>query len=124
MERIAELHSRLQATIALLMLALAIWGFIGYLRRAGAGQHYGAALAVGGLLMLAEGLLGLLLLFGGAQPARLSLHIIYGVVGALALPIAALYGRGRGQRAQSLIYALTCLFLLGVAIRAYATSGG
>ena len=124
MERLIQLHSRLQATIALVMLILAVWGMVSYLRGVGVGQAYRAALAVGGLLMLAEGLLGLLLLTGEAQPARLALHIVYGVVGVLSLPLAALYGRGRSGPSQSLIYGLVCLFLLGVAIRAYATGAG
>jgi len=53
----------------------------------------------------------------------LALHSIYGVVAALCLPAAMAYNRGRAGRWEALIFAATCLFLLGVVIRAVATAG-
>ena len=120
MDRIAQLHSRLQVTISLVLAALIVWGLICY-ARGGLGRGYGAGLAVAELLILAECALGLILLLSGALPAGLALHIVYGAVAALVLPGVHLFNRGRRGRWEALTFAAACLFLLGVAIRAYQT---
>lgn len=122
MPRLALLHSRLQVTIALAMAVLVLWGLLCAVR-GGVGRGYTAALAVGWLLIVAEGVLGLLLLFGANTPTRLALHVVYGGVAALLLPAAALYNRGRSGQWEAMIYAAAALFLLGIAIRAYQTGG-
>lgn len=124
MERISLLHTRLQVTLVLVMLVLTLWGLINFLRQAGVGRYYEAGLSIGGLLAIAESLLGIPLLFGAEQPARLFLHIVYGIVAAAGLPAAYLYNRGRRGRAEALVYAGVSLFLLGIAIRAYETGAG
>ncbi len=121
MEHIAQLHMRLQVTILLVMLVLTGWGLLNYLRKLPVTSNYQAGLIIGQLLLLSEALLGLILLFRGAFPARFSLHLIYGAVAVLCLPAAFLYTRGRDGRFTGLIYAGTCLFLAGVAIRAFET---
>jgi hypothetical protein len=115
------LHARLLVTILLFFGALSIWGFVSYLRGQSISGSYKGALAIGELLMLAEFVIGVLLLFGGAQPARLSIHILYGVVAIIALPGAFAYTRGRDDRWELLIYVTVCLFLCGIALRALGT---
>jgi len=121
MTRIALLHSRLPLTITALLVALLLWGLV-CAARGRVGRGYVAGLWVAQLLITAQGLLGGLLFAGGA-PAGLALHSIYGVVAALCLPAAMAYNRGRAGRWEALIFAATCLFLLGVMIRAVATAG-
>ncbi|MEO7912606.1 MAG: hypothetical protein ABIV47_23400, partial [Roseiflexaceae bacterium] len=70
MVALAMLHVRLVVTILLFFGALSIWGFVSYLRGHSISGSYKGALAIGELLMLAEFVIGVLLLFGGAQPAR------------------------------------------------------
>jgi hypothetical protein len=115
------LHARLLVTILLFFGALSIWGFVSYLRGQSISGSYKGALAIGELLMLAEFVIGVLLLFGGAQPARLSIHILYGVVAIITLPGAFAYTRGRDDRWELLIYVTVCLFLCGIALRALGT---
>jgi hypothetical protein len=121
MATLAVLHARLLVTILLFFGALSIWGFISYLRGRSISGSYKGALAIGELLMLAEFVIGVLLLFGGAQPARLSIHILYGIVAVIALPGAFAYTRGRDDRWELLIYVTVCLFLCGIALRALGT---
>lgn len=118
---IAALHARLVVTILLFFGALSIWGFVSYLRGQSISGSYKGALAIGELLMLAEFVVGVLLLFGGAQPARLSIHILYGIVAIIGLPGAFAYTRGRDDRWELLIYVVVCLFLCGIALRAITT---
>jgi len=120
MDRITQLHSRLQVTITLALAALVVWGVVSY-ARGGVGRGYQAGLAIAQLLILAEGALGLILLVAGGAPGRLALHIVYGAVAALILPGVYLANRGRQGRWEALIYAAACLLLVGVAIRAYET---
>ena len=121
MASIAVLHARLVVTILLFFGALSIWGFFSYLRGQSISGSYKGALAIGELLMLAQFMLGVLLLFGGAQPARLSIHILYGIVAIIGLPGAFAYTRGRDDRWELLTYVAVCLFLCGIALRALST---
>lgn len=122
MARIALLHSRLQLTLSALLVALLLWGLI-CAARGRVGQSYIAGLWVAQLLIMAQGLLGVSLLFVSGAPAGLALHGIYGLVAAGCLPAAIAYNRGRAGRWEALIFAAVCLFLLGVLIRAVATAG-
>ena len=121
MATLAVLHARLVITILLFFGALSIWGFIGYLRGHSITGSYKGALAIGELLMLAQFVVGVLLLLGGAQPYRLSIHILYGIVAIIGLPGAFAYTRGRDDRWELLIYVTVCLFLCGIALRALMT---
>ncbi len=123
MPHLTLLHTRLQLTISLALVALVIWGLICALRGT-VDRSYIAILWVVELLIIAEALLGIPLLLGAAQPVRLAMHIVYGGVALALLPGAITYGRGRAGRGQALIYAAVCLFLLGVAMRARLTGVG
>jgi hypothetical protein len=121
MATLAVLHARLLVTILLFFGALSIWGFFSYLRGQSISGSYKGALAIGELLMLAEFVIGVLLLLSGAQPYRLSIHILYGIVAIIGLPGAFAYTRGRDDRWELLIYVTVCLFLCGIALRALTT---
>jgi hypothetical protein len=121
MATLTLLHARLVTTILLFFGALAIWGFVNYLRGRGITGGYRGALAIGELLMLAELLLGVALYIGGARPFRPSIHILYGIVAVITLPGAFAYTRGRDGRWEQLIYVTVCLFLCGIALRALST---
>ncbi|NWF80744.1 MAG: hypothetical protein HXY37_11945 [Chloroflexi bacterium] len=121
-ERIDQLHARLQFTIAGLLVLLLVWGLV-CAWRSQVGQGYRAALWVAQLLIGAQCLLGAILLARApAAAGGLALHIVYGVVALLGLPGALAYNRGRGGRWEALIFAAVCLFLLGVVIRAFETA--
>jgi hypothetical protein len=121
MAPLSVLHARLLVTILLFFGALSIWGFLNYLRGQGISGSYRGALAIGELLMLAEAIIGVLLLIGGAQPYRQGIHILYGIVAIITLPATFAYTRGRDDRWEQLIYVTVCLFLCGIALRALTT---
>lgn len=121
MATITLLHARLLTTILLFFGALAIWGFVNYLRGQGVGGAYKGALAIGELLMLAQFVLGVILFLGGDRPYRPGIHILYGMVAIICVPGAFSYTRGRDGRWEQLIYVTVCLFLMGIALRALTT---
>lgn len=120
---LAQLHSRLQITISLVLIGLLIWGLLAA-ARGGVGRGYLAGLAIAQLLLMAQALIGLVIAFGAPSAAGLILHYVYGVVAISCLPAAYLYNRGRTGRWEALTYAAAAFFVLGVAIRAAQTSGG
>jgi hypothetical protein len=117
----STLHGMLANTVLLFMVVASVWGLLLYARRRGVDGGYWGILVIGELLVLAQGILGLVLLIGGEQPGR-GVHILYGVVAALTLPAAYGFTRGRDDRRAALVYGLLCLFLAAIAWRA-ATTG-
>ena len=115
------MHARLLTTILLFFGALAIWGFVGYLRGQDITGSYQGALVIGELLMLAEALIGVALWIGGREAYRQAIHVLYGIVAVIMLPGTFAYVRGRDSRWEQLIYAAVCLFLCGIALRALET---
>lgn len=123
MEALAFVHARLSVTVLLFMLAVGIWGLWSYWRGGEVSGSFWGALAIGQLLVVVEGLLGVALLLAGLRPPRTAIHILYGIVLMFSLPAAFFYTRGRPGRFEMLIYAIVALFLAGVTIRARLTGG-
>ena len=122
MNFLLAMHARLLTTILVVLILLAVWGIINFVRAARP-PLYRAALWVAEWLIVAEFVMGGLLLLGGRRPAEAALHIVYGVVAVLTLPAAFVYMRERDERAAQLVYALACFFLGGVLLRALQTGG-
>src|ERR671924_836045 len=108
MNTLLLLHARLLITILLFFGALTLWGFFNYLRGEAISGGYSGALVIGELLMLAEFILGVILLVAGRHPYREAIHILYGVVAIIVLPGAFAYTRGRDSRFENLVYAAVC----------------
>lgn len=115
------MHARLLFTILLVFGGLLLWALALRFRNTPVGQWYGALLTIGSLLVLAEFIIGALLMLNGARPARPMMHIVYGVIALVTPSATAAYLRGRTGRNTSLIYAFMCLFLCAIALRGLAT---
>lgn len=124
MSALVFIHASLLRTILLFFGALTAWGVVNFVRRQPLTGSYRGALIIGELLMIAQFMIGVIMLLGGLQPARPALHILYGFVAILALPGTAAFVRGRDPRWTNLMYALICLFLCGIALRALETGRG
>ena len=115
------IHSRLAMTVLYYCSALALWGLWRFFRRQGIDSNYWGALAIGEVLLIAQGVLGVILLLGaGASPGR-SIHILYGAIGALTIPAVYVYTKGGDQRRDMLIYAVVMLFQVAILVRALMT---
>lgn len=115
------MHARLLFTILLVFAVLLAWALVLWVFGRNIGRGYVAGLAIGQLLVMAEFVIGVLLLFGDRQPTRQAMHIVYGVVALLTVPLAAAYLRERTTRSVPLIYAFVCLFVCAIALRGLAT---
>ena len=125
-ERIARLHASLVfTTLALALLMAAVLLYAGW-RSRGQPERLGnmarSGLWIVQLLVVAECVLGGLLWYAGARPARNEIHLIYGVVACATLPGVMLYSRNSQQR--RFVQAAGCLFLCAILLRALSTGRG
>lgn len=117
------IHSRLANTILLYLLIMAVWGFWRFFRKQGLDSSFWGALVISEVLILIQGALGVFMRIVGLLPARGWVHFLYGIVGAIALPAAYLYTRGRDDRRDILIYVVVIIFQIGIFMRAMVTGG-
>jgi hypothetical protein len=118
-----QIHGALANACLIFSLLVAGYGFLRYLRGMGVDGSFLGALAAGEFLYLVQIAVGVgLLVAGGPRPARLAIHILYGIVLALMYPATYAITRGRDGRPEVLAYALVGLFLAGISLRAMATS--
>jgi FtsH-binding integral membrane protein len=117
-----ELHTRLQVTLIIVTLTLSVCGFALFVVRRDGGELYRAGISIAALLFVAEALLGFAVLVGMSVQVS-ALHLLYGVLAAICLPVVMLYNRGRSGPQVALSFALACLFLLVVCIRAWESTG-
>ena len=115
-------HSRLALTIILYTFAMGAWAAMLFFRKKEMDASYWGALVIGEIVMLAQGILGLILVITGERPADL-LHFLYGVLVALSWPGTYIYTHARQGRAEAGIYAVVSFFVFGLAIRALMTGG-
>jgi hypothetical protein len=115
-------HDRLANAMLLFTFIAGVWGLVRYAAKHPVGGNYWGVLAAGELLFFVQGALGATLFLTGARPAQ-SIHILYGVVAVVTLPIYYGISHGRDDRRAVLVYGLLCLFLTGVTLRAIMTAG-
>ena len=76
------------------------------------------------ILLVAQGLIGGLLFVAGNKRPHDGLHILYGVLLVIALPIGASYTSSHAARREPLVYGIVGLFMAGLTIRAITTGAG
>ncbi len=115
------IHNGLATTSLLYFLIISIWGYVLFFSHKGINSGYWGMLVIAEVLILAECAVGGYLWFQGLQPAR-SLHLLYGAIIPIMIPGAYLYTRGRGARAEALIYGTTTIITVGLILRAMYTA--
>ncbi len=117
---LTEMHSRLANTALLFFLIMTIWGGWRFLRKRGIDSSYWGALVIAEMLILIQGGLGAYLWFDGLRPIR-NVHVLYGIISALAIPAAYVYTKGRDGRPEILIYTITFLLAVVLILRTMVT---
>ena len=115
------IHSRLSIAILLYVIILCIWSFWRYIRKSGVNGNFWGSLVTIEILILIQGALGGILYFGGLQPERGGMHILYGVFGALGLPAVYLFTKGRNDPRVIFVYSVMLFFIAGIFFRSIAT---
>lgn len=122
----AELHGVLSRAILMFAAVAGLYGLYLYFRQQTVTPSYWGVLVVGNLLTLAQGAIGLVLAFSGAQTSEWT-HILYGLTAALWIPIISFinqqFNKGERNVRETLLVALVSLFQVGIALRAIGTGG-
>lgn len=128
MDFLGEMHRTLSTMMLLYSFIAGVWGLFNFLRRRPPDGNYNGALAVGVILFVLQGLVGLILLLGGRSTERtlpllygLPVHMLYGVTAMLTIPAIFAFTRGRNSVRESLLYGLGMLFIWGLSLRAVET---
>ena len=82
---------------------------------------YRGALVIGGGLGALQLLVGVVLLLTLGHGPRDDLHYLYGLSVIVTLPLIHQYLGGRRRVAPTLAYGLGALFMMGLALRGFAT---
>ena len=108
--------------VAIYALLTGFWGVINFLRRQPPDGNYNGALAIGVGLFVLQGIVGVILVLTGAQPAQ-GLHFLYGVTIVLTIPAIFAFTRGSNTVRDSMLYGAGMIFIWGLAQRAVETAG-
>ncbi len=122
MSTVVLLHDRLATTVVLFFVVVGLWGLLEFARGGAIGGNIAGAFIIGQILIVVQGLLGLVLLVLGDRPNQM-LHILYGFTAALVLPFVWSYVRDRAPRQGLMLYSIVALFIVGLAIRGITTGG-
>jgi hypothetical protein len=115
------IHGTLANSVLMFMLIAGIWGIATRVRNQDITGNFWGILAVGELLVLAQGILGVYLWIIGERPGRMGVHILYGIVAVISLPAYYAISKGRDDKYAALAYGLLCLFLAAISLRASVT---
>ncbi len=114
-------HQGLFRAGVLITLIVAGWGLWTWLRKQPASGGYRSSLVMTEALFVLQALVGIGLYLSGRRPHD-SLHLLYGVLLIVTLPIAASYTSSHEKRREPLIFGIAGLFMTGLAIRALTTA--
>jgi hypothetical protein len=120
LEFVLLLHDRLAVTLILFMFVTGGWGAIAFARGGSLSGSFAGTLAIGQILVMAQVLAGLALIFFGVRPPDPT-HYLYGATAILTLPFIWTYARRRDARQALMMYALAALFIFGLGVRGMMT---
>jgi hypothetical protein len=118
---LVEVHARLGNTAVIYVAILGLWALWRFFRRQGIDSSYWGALVIAELLILLQGGLGAYMWLQGQVPLRGGMHILYGVLSVIGIPVAFAFTRGREDRSALLVYGAGLLFLAALMLRAITT---
>ncbi len=121
MPAILLLHGVLARALVLYLAVLGGWGLVAWRRGRGVSPSYRGALVLAWVMGIAQGALGVLQAAAVAPP-RDSLHVLYGIAIAVAVPAGLFLTRDQRPPRQSLVLGLVTLFTSGLAVRGIMTS--
>ena len=121
MDLVFSLHGRVAYALVLYYTLVGLWAIVQRVRDRGPDKSLSGAIAIATIAAVAQGVLGLLVLVFRGAPED-SVHILYGVALAVAMPLAGTLVRDRTPRGQSIALGIAALFTAGLAIRGITTA--
>ncbi len=120
MDVVLSLHGRVAYALVLYYTLVGLWAIAQGIRDRGPDRSLSGAIAVATIAAVVQGVLGLVVLVFRGAPAD-TVHMLYGVALAVAMPLAGTVVRDRTPRGQSIALGIAALFTAGLAIRGITT---
>lgn len=117
------IHQGLSNAAILYCAVMAIWGFWRFFRKQGLSSSFFGAVVVAEILLLIQGVIGVILYLGAGSYQAGFMHWLYGIVLVLSAPIVFAYTKGREERPEMLLYAVAFLIMVALVLRAIVTAG-
>ena len=121
MDFVFSLHGRVAYALVLYYALVGVWAIAQGIRDRGPDGSLSGAIAIATIAAVAQGALGLLVFVFRGAPED-SVHILYGIALAVAMPLAGTLVRDRTPRGQSIALGIAALFTAGLAIRGTTTA--
>jgi CDP-diglyceride synthetase len=118
---LVQAHDLVGRAFMFFTVIIAGWSAITALRRRELESNFWGAVVVGEGLVIAQLILGILLVLRGASPAR-AIHFLYGGVAIITWPAVFAFTRGGTGRRDATFWALFSVFLFGITLRAMDTA--
>ena len=119
----AEVHGRLANTVMVYCIIMAVWGLIRFFRGQGVSGGYFGAIVIAEILLVIQGLMGLILWFGVSTFKPGWVHWLYGIVLVMGAPLVYAYTKGKQDRPELLLYAVAFVIMIALVLRAMVTAG-
>jgi CDP-diglyceride synthetase len=117
-----EIHSRVGNTAFYYFVIMALWGIWRFIRKQGIAGNFWDALIIGGVLVILQGLMGIYLYFFGPK-LTYPIHMLYGGIAAILLPLIFLFARRNQDRRKLIISLISFIFLIAAIVMALKTAG-
>jgi uncharacterized membrane protein HdeD (DUF308 family) len=118
-----QIHDGLANATIMYCAIMAVWGFWRFFRKQGMGSSYFGAVVVAEILLLVQGVIGIILYMGAGRYQAGFMHWLYGIVLVLSAPVVFAYTKGRQERPEMLLYAVAYLIMIALVLRAMVTAG-
>ena len=115
------IHARLSTSVLLYCVALMLWAFWRFFKKEGMNSSFWGAIVISEILIIVQGALGIVLWLSNLRPDHGGMHILYGIVGALGVPVIFSITKGKENRYEMLLYAVGYFCVAALAMRSMAT---
>lgn len=119
---LTQVHGIVSNAFLLFALIVTLWSLLLLFRKHEIGGDFLGAVVIGEILIIAQVVLGIVLVLQGRMPARW-VHFLYGTVTAITWPSVFAFTRGETSGRAAIYWAFSGAFLFGVALRAAGTAG-
>ena len=117
-----QIHSFLSNMVSLYAVLAGVFAAYYFITRQPPGGSLWGVLGIAEGLFIVQVLMGIFLALSGAPlPARVELHILYGLSSILTLPLVYTFTRNRSPALTSGLFCVALFFIWGLAQRAVET---
>lgn len=111
-------------TVAICASLVAVWSFVQSARKRLPDTPLLVALGVVELLLLAQAVIGIVLLIGGGRPGSMATYLAYLIGCLVVLPIGTFWALAERSRSSTAILGIACIAIPVMVLRLHEVWGG